>query len=409
MVLLIACMNVASLLLARAAARRREIATRLALGSSRGRLLQQFLAESLLLSLFGAVLGFALAEVTALGLAHVHLPLPIPIILDIQPDWRVAIYAALLTIIAALACGLLPAWQAARESISADLHRDGRMRLRRVLVSVQIAASVIVLTTGFLFLRNLAGANSISPGFDIRHTLRADVTLPPGSFSDPARRLAYKDQVLRELAAVPGAEAVAAARTIPFTDNSTYGVQLRFADNNQKIQSRFSWNAVTPEFFRAMDIPVLQGRSFTPDDKGGKPVIVNRTFVQRYLGGRPPVGTVFGWEPGPATRYRVVGVVGDTKTMLIGEEQRAQLYEPLDPLPDGRYRIQFVMRSAIPPALQVEPVRRTLRQIEPMAGAEVETMYSSIGFAFLPSQVGAVLLGSIGILGLLLASVGLYG
>ncbi len=409
LVLLIACINVASLLLARASGRRREIATRLALGAGHGRIMQQFLSESLLLSLLGALLGFALAEVTAILLGRVHLPLPLPIRLDVQPDWRVAIYAALLTMFSSVACGLLPAWKSVKESLMPDLQREGKMRLRRILVVAQVATSVIVLTTGFLFLRNLVNASAISPGFDVRHTLRADVNLPPATFTQPSRTIMYVTRVLHELAALPGIDTVAAARVVPFTDNIHYGAGMTFPDNNQQVRTDFRWNAVTPEYFRAMDIPIRQGRTFSANDRSEKVVVVNRKFVERFLGGRQPIGTVFLWGAAGKTPYRIVGVVEGTKTMTIGEEQQPQLYEPLDKIPADRLRIQFVLRSGIPPALQLDAVRHTLHKIEPMAGAQVETMFSSIGLAFLPSQVGAVLLGSVGILGLLLATIGLYG
>jgi predicted permease len=410
LVLLIACVNVASLLLARASARRREIAIRLALGAGRARLLQQLLADSLLLCLLGAGFGLVLSQITAMLLAHIQLPLPLPIRLQIQPDWRVAAYAALLTSFAVLACGLLPAWQSVKESIAPDLHRERKLRLRRALVTAQIATSVIVLATGFLFLRNLVDSSAISPGFDVRHTVRADVNLPPASYSDLKKKTAYINQVVRELAALPGIETVAAARLVPFTDNNSFGSTLIFPDNNQQVHVEFRYNAVTPDFFRAMDIPIREGRTFTSADSAEKVVIVNRTFVQGYLGGRQPIGTVFLWGPDQKKLpYRIVGVVEGTKTITIGEEQQPQFYEPLDQIVNDRLRIQFVLRSAIPPALQLDAVRRTLHRLEPMAGAQVETMYSSIGLAFLPSQVGAVLLGSIGVLGLILAMIGLYG
>ena len=408
LVLLIACINVASLLLARASARRREIATRLALGASRGRVLQQFLAESLLLSLLGAILGFAFAEITTLSLARVHIPVPVPIELDVQPDWRVAIYAALLTTFTALACGLLPAWRSMKQSLTLDLHREGKMRFRQALVAAQIATSVIVLATGFLFLRNLAGASAIRPGFDVLHTLRADVNLPSTGFADPVRRTAYMNRVLRELAVLPGIESIAASNTIPFTDSSHQTASLTFPASHQKIESRFNWNAVTPRFFEAMSIPLYLGQTFSTGGHDHS-VIVNRTFVRQYLGGRPPAGAVFLWGERGNSPYRIAGVVEDTKTITIGEEPKPQLYEPLDAIPANVFRVQFVMRSAIPPALQLDAVRRAFYRIEPLAASQVETMYSSIGLAFFPSQVGAVLLGSIGVLGLLLAAIGLYG
>jgi hypothetical protein len=166
---------------------------------------------------------------------------------------------------------------------------------------------------------------------------------------------------------------------------------------------------VTPGYFRTMGIPLLEGRTFSAADRGEKVVIVNRAFVAQYLGSRQPLGTVFLWGGDGKTPYRIIGVAEGTKTLTIGEEPQPQLYEPLAQIVNDRPGIEFVMRSAIPPALQLDAVRRTLHRIEPMAGAQVDTMYSSIGLAFLPSQVGALLMGSTGVLGLLLASIGLYG
>jgi predicted permease len=409
LVLLIACVNVAVLLLARASARRGEFAIRLAVGAGKGRLLQQFLVESLLFALLGAGFGLALSQLTATLLARIELPFPIPIHLQVTPDWRVLLYSALLTTAATLICGLLPAWQSLRASIAPDLPRERKSRVQSTLVIVQIATSVIVLTTGFLFLRNLLSANAISPGFDVHHTLRAEVNLPPQNYGKPRQKVNYVNEALRELAALPGIEYVAAARLTPFNGNATFGVRLKFPDNRQETHANFKWNAVTPSFFRAMDIPILGGRTFSTADRGEKVVVVNRTFVERYLGSRQPIGTLFSWIPDEKTQYRIIGVVEGTKTTTIGEDPQPQLYEPLSQIDNDSLEIQFVMRSAIPSALQLNPVRRTLHRIEPMAGAEVETMYSSIGLAFLPSQIGAALLGSIGVLGLLLATVGLYG
>jgi len=409
LVLLIACVNVASLLLARASARRQEIAIRLSLGASRGRLLQQLLAESLLLSVVGAGFGFVLAQAVASLLASIQLPLPLPIRLQIEPDWRVAGYAAFLAVASTVASGLLPAWQSLKESIAPQLHRERRPRLRQVLVAAQITICVIVLTTGFLFLRNLLRSTAISPGFDVVRTLRAEVYLPPAKYQSSAPKLAYAEDALRSLAAIPGIESAAAARIIPFTDATRFGMDLTFADNGEMRPALFHWNAVSPDYFRVMDIPVLAGRSFSSEDRGeAKVVIVNRTFVEQYLGHRQPVGTAFQWAE-DKTFYRIVGEVAGTKNLSIGEEDRPQLYQPLAQIRNDRPRLQFVLRSATPPATQLAAVRQVLRQVEPGAGIEVSTLYQSIGLAFLPSQVGALLLGSVGLLGLLLAVIGLYG
>lgn len=409
LVLLIACVNVASLLLARASARRQEIAIRLSLGASRGRLLQQLLSESLLLSVIGAIAGFLVAQIVARSLAAIELPIPLPVHLHIEPDWRVLSYAAVLAIVSTLLTGLLPAWQSAKESIRADLQRERKLRLRRGMVAAQLGVSLIVLATGSLFLRNLLQSTAISPGFDFRHTVRADVHLPPLEYQTQDRLNPYFDRALQELRAIPGIEAAAAARIIPFTDSISRGTELTFSDTGEKQRVQFHWNAVSSDFFRAMNIPILGGRSFSTTERGpGKDVIVNKTFVEQYAGKRSPIGSTFRWED-DGELYRIIGVVENTKNLTIGEGEKPQLYEELSKIPGSRPRIQFVVRSAIPPALQLGPVREALRRIEPSAGIEVSTMYTSIGLAFLPSQVGAVLMGGVGVLGLLLAAIGLYG
>jgi predicted permease len=409
LVLIIACVNVANLLLARAAARQQEIATRLALGASRGRLLQQLLAESLLLALAGAGLGFLLALAAAKAAASIPLPFPVPIRLRIDPDWRVATYAAVLAVISAVSCGLAPAWQSVRQSLAAGMHREPKLRMRRVLVVAQIAVSFVVLTTTALFLQNLARSASLGPGFDVRHTLRADVYLPPAKYKEGRAINSFAGRALDGLRAIPGVASAAAARIIPFTDSTTFGSDVTFPDTGAKLNVQFNWNAVTPDYFRAMDIPLLRGRAFGPGDNGAAMVVVvNDVFVRQYLANREPVGATFLWGPDRAV-HTIVGVVRATKNMTIGENPRPQLYEPLAQIRNDRTRIQFVIRSEMPPAAQIAAVRQALRQAEPAAGLEVETMFAGIGFAFLPSQVGAALMGSVGALALVLALIGLYG
>lgn len=407
LVLLIACVNVASLLLARASARRQETAIRLSLGASRGRMVQQFLVESLLLSLLGAAAGLLLAQSAAAIFARIQLPLPLPIRLQVELDWRVLTYAALLAATATVACGLLPAWQAVKEAIGSHLHRERRLHVRRALVAAQISVSVVVLVTGFLFLRNLIRSTATSPGFDVQQTLRAEVHLPPALYKDKARKNLLIEQTLRELESLPGIEAAAAARIIPFTDSTTFGSDLSFPGSSEKTQASFHWNAVSSDYFRAMAIPVLAGHSFAGTDGSlERPVVINDTFAKRYLANRNPIDTVFLLGDG---RYRVIGLVSATKNLTIGEDDKPQLYESLRRIDNDRTRIQFVLRSQTPPVTQLQPVREALRRIEPRAGVEVTTLYSSIGLAFLPSQVGGALLGTIGLLGLLLAVIGLYG
>ena len=178
----------------------------------------------------GAVFGFALAQVVASALAAIQLPIPMPVQLQVEPDGRVVIYAMLLGIASTVMTGLLPAWQSIRESIRADLQRDSRLRLRRGLVAVQLALSLVVLTTGALFVRNLLRSASMSPGFDVRHTTRADVHLPPEAYGKNARMQAYVRDGLQALRALPGVESAAAARIIPFTDATSLRINVTFAE-----------------------------------------------------------------------------------------------------------------------------------------------------------------------------------
>jgi len=312
--------------------------------------------------------------------------------------------------VATLVCGLLPAWQAGKESLTPDLHRERKMRLRRTLVTAQLALSLVVLTTGFLFLRNLAHANAISPGFDVRHTIRAEVQLPPLRYKDSEQFLLYANSAVREMKAIPGMEAAAAARVIPFRNQTRFGSAITFPDSGEKVHAEFYWNAVTSDYFMAMRIPFQQGGTFANAERDGPRVaVVNGAFVGRFLHGRTPMGTEFLWGPKGVGPLRIVGVVEGTKNVTIGEGDQPQLFLPLSQVNNDQPHIQFVLRSAMPPLSQLDAVRQVLRRAEPAAGQEVTTLYSSIGLAIFPSQVGAVLMGSIGVLGLVLASVGLYG
>jgi predicted permease len=410
LVLLIACVNVAGLLLARATTRRREMAIRLALGASRRRLLQQLLVESLLLSVAGAVAGVVLALFIASALSAITLPIPIPVRLHIEPEWRAFAYAGCLAALSTVACGLIPAWQSARAPIAADLPRERKRRLRSSLVACQIGVSFVVLTAAVLFARNLVRARTIDPGFDIHRTVRAGVYLPPRLYADAADVRRFADRTVEALEALPGVEAAAVSRVVPFNDSMTRGYEMTILSSGTKRHVMAHWNVVTPDYFSALGIPIRQGRAFRATDDGRRKVlIVNRTYVERFLDGQPAVGlNIAGFAP-TGDPYEIVGVVEPTKNVTIGEQDEPQVYEPFAQVRSDRVGLHVVVRSAMPPAGQVKAVHDTLRAIEPGAGLEVRTMSDSIGLAFLPSQVGAALMGGVGALGLLLVAVGLSG
>ena len=204
----------------------------------------------------------------AKGVAAIPLPFPMPIRLHIEPDWRVISYAAILAVVSAFASGLMPARQSLKESLSAGMQRERKLGMRRSLVVAQIAVSFVVLTTAALFLQNLARTNSLGPGFDTRHTLRAEVYLPPRIYKDNRTIDPYVKRAVEGLRAIPGIESAAAPRIIPFTDATNFDVSLTFADTGQKQRARFNWNAVTADFFHVMNIPLLRGHTFTNQDNG---------------------------------------------------------------------------------------------------------------------------------------------
>jgi predicted permease len=409
LVLLLACVNVAGLLLARAAGRSEEMAVRLALGASRGRLLQQLLAESLVLAVLGLACGFGLRQLLAWGAERITLPLPVPVRLHLDLDSRVLLYSVALMFLASLAAGVLPAWQASRESLSVAGRRGGRLRLRRGLVVAQVAVAFVVLTTSVLFLRNLFEAGHISTGFDTRQTIRADVHLPSERYDDPQRSRAYVDSALQALDAAAGIRGSAAAHLIPLTDGSNYRRPIVFADSGERVDVEVHWNAVSPRYFEVMAIPFVSGSTFAPrEDSATTPVIVNREWTRRYSQQRPAVGRAFRHD-GTPTIYRVVGVVEGTKSRTLGEDPLPQLYEHLALKGVERSRVQLIAQVTGPPALAVPTVVAALHGVEPAAGVTVEPMAASMAFAMLPSQVGATMLGSLGLLGLGLAAVGLYG
>ncbi len=337
------------------------------------------------------------------------MPLPVPVRLHLDLDTRVLVYSVVLMFLASLAAGVLPAWQATRESLAVSGRRGGRLRLRRGLVVAQVAVAFVVLTTSVLFLRNLFEAGRISPGFDTLQTVRADVHLPSERYDDPQRSRAFVDSALQALEAAPGIRAGAAAYLVPLTDGANYRRPIIFADSGERVEVEVHWNAVSPRYFEVMAIPFVSGTTFAPrEDSAATPVIVNREWTRRYSPQRPAVGRAFRHD-GAATLYRVVGVVEGTKNRTLGEDPLPQLYEHLALKGVERSRVQLIAQVTGPPALAVPAVGAALRGVEPAAGVTVEPMAASMAFAMLPSQVGATMLGSLGLLGLGLAAVGLYG
>jgi putative ABC transport system permease protein len=418
LILATACANVAGLLLARGTVRRREIAIRVALGAGRLRLVQQLLTEGFWIGAFGTVAGLLLMVLWVKLLGRISLPVPVPIELQVAFDFRVLAYAVFLLLFSTTLCGLAPAVQATRPSLvpalkQGELLTHRRWSLRGILVIGQVAVALVLLVTGMLFLRNLARAQVVNPGFDTQHTLVAQVGFVEGRYT-PETRAALLDAAVSRLQSLPGIEGAAYARDMPLTIRSgmTTGADLRVAGHGQPFPARYEVNFVGPGYFRAMGIPLERGREFLQTDKTGAPVvvIVNDEFVRRYMPDVDPIGRQLMLPAGPEQSYaaEIVGVVANSKHRTIGEDQQAAIYEAFQQRGNRGRLVHVIARAAAGTTPSARDVQQVLQAMDPSAAVDVQAMRSMLAFAFMPSQVGAALLGVLGALGLVLAMAGLY-
>lgn len=412
LVLLIACTNVASLLLARASSRSGELAIRLSLGASRLRIVRHLLAEGLVLAALGAGVGLLITVVSGRLLSSLTLPLPIPIQVVMTPDWRLLLYAIALVVLTTLVSGLIPALKAVRKDVNAVLKREqgrtaGAWGLRGVLVAGQLAISVVLLATGFLFIHNLLRATSMNPGFDIDHAIWTYMRLVPEKYKDQAKERLLVDEALQRLRALPGVDAAAITRHVPLNDDATMDTFVRTDLSPQSIHINFIWNSVGPDYFRALGIPILRGREFNrADGKGGEmAIVINETLARNVFGNTDPVGHTLIYGQLIA---RIVGVAKDSKYFTLGETQRAASYDSWF-AGDQPVNLHFMVRAAGSTAGLVRPIQEILGQMDSAAAIETKPMIQATGVALLPSQAGAVALGTMGMLGLILAATGLYG
>ena len=417
LVLAIACANVAGLLLARGTARRREIAVRLALGASRRRLVRQLLTEGLVLSLAGTAAALVLIAAAGGLLSRVRLPLAFPIEFHLTFDTRLVIFAASLVIVSAVLCALAPAWQTTRPALvpalrdlaPAYVHR--RFTLRNLLVGGQIAVCVLLLVTTLLFVRNLALAHTLSPGFDAARALVAQITFVEGRQGD--RTAPAVETVVERLGTVPGVEAAAFSRGVPLTMyTGRIGTEIRIEGRDEPVRVEYESASVGPDYFRAMGIQLLRGRDFAAADRRGAPLVVipNEEFVRRYFEGRDPIGLHLDLPTDPKpTPARVIGVVADSKYETIGEERRPALYQAYLQRESSDRLVHVIVRAAGPPQDLLAAVRQTVLDADATAAVTVEPMSMALAFAFLPSRLGAAIVGLLGLLGAALAMIGLYG
>ncbi|HYY56002.1 MAG TPA: ABC transporter permease [Pyrinomonadaceae bacterium] len=421
-VLLIACANVANLLLARAAVRQREMAIRTALGAGRYRIVRQLLTESVLLSVVGGVLGLLLAlwatdYLVALGSDS------IPRLGAITLDMRVLGFTTALTLLTGVAFGLAPALQSSNPDLNETLKESGRtstggtgrQRLRSLLVVSEIALSLLLLIGAGLLLKSFLRLQRVDPGFDPHGVLTMSVFLPGTKYPEESQHVAFFDQVQERAASLPGVEAVGMVSNLPVSgnfDTVSFYIEGRPAPAPENVPDleRYTINS---DYFRAMGIGLLSGRPFGPEDRAGAlPVaIVSETAARRFWPGESPLGKRIRTNnvESPENPWRtIVGVVGDVRHYGLDIAPEPQFY-----LPHRQNPTQFmtlVVRSANNPESQIAPVREQIWAIDkdqPVFG--VKTMESFVAESIAPRRFTMLLLSLFAGVALLLAIIGLYG
>jgi predicted permease len=415
LVLLIACANLANLLLARASVREREIAVRQAIGASRGRIVAQLLAESGLLALLGTALGALVAEVLSRGLIAFLSRPDDATFLGLGADWRVLGFTAGIGISACLLFGLMPALRATRTSPAAAMRAGGRgltsgrerFTLRRALVISQVALSLVLLFGALLFSRSLRNLLMADTGFradglmwiefDLRHAHYTTEQIGP-----------VTDSLLDRLRAIPGVTS-AAIVNIPPVSGSSWNDRV-YTDSTNGPHENSLMNSVGPQYFKTTGTAVIAGREFDSRDTLALPkvAIVNRTFAKRFFGAANPIGRVFhvDGEAGKVDQsYQVVGLIADTKYNDLHED-----FQPIAFLPIGLdSNPTFMLRAGVPPAGLIRQIKTDVAAFHPSIGIEFHILTKQLNESLLRDRLMATLAGAFGFLAALLATLGLYG
>ena len=416
LVLLTACANVANLLLARAAARSREIGVRLALGSGRGRLIRQLLTENALVAAFGGVVGVIVARWLMDVLMSFKPPVPVSIGIDLRLDTSVLMFTLGLSVATGLVFGLAPALHASKTDIVPVLKDDGasgrprRARLRDAFVVAQVASSLLLLIGAGLFVRSLLHARAIDAGFDPSNMIVMSVLPELQGYNEPRGRALY-ERVLTGVAAVPGVRSAALAASVPLgIGGSRRATVIEDYRPQPGEDTETAFNVVGPSYFETMRIPIVRGRSFTEADRAGAlpVIIVNDAFARRYWPDADPIGKRVSAN-GPVGPFReVIGVTRTGKYNTLGEDPRPFYYMPLWQAYRGTVTLH--VKTAGNPRALIAPVREAVRRADPNVPVfDVKTMDEQMLVALLPARLAGTLLGAFGLLALLLASVGIYG
>ena len=421
LVLLVACANVANLLLARATGRQREIAIRLAIGATRRQVIRQLLVESVLLAVTGAAAGFVLAAAAAAAISQFRLPLPFPVVFDFNVDLRVLLFTGGLSILTGILFGLAPALRATRPDLVEALKNEspvfGRLRrfsLRNALVVVQVALSLVLLVGAGLFLRSLRNASSIDIGIKPDNVLLMAVDPKLNRYSREKTQQ-FLEQLRERVSALPGVRSMSFVDSLPLSIGGVnYGFRIEGGKGRAEQTLVADTFNVGSGYWETMGIPLLRGRDFSRKTGDDRAAIVNQPLARHAFGNEDPVGRqMLSDELGQKTSYTIIGVARNSKSRTLGEEPRDCAYLFVEANPDKAFSffgISIAVKTAGNPAALARPVRDRIAALDPnLAILSTETMREHVDKSLLIPQVSATLLGVSGAVGLILAAIGLYG
>ncbi len=414
-VLLIACANVANLLLSRAAARQKELALRAALGAGRMRLIRQMLTESVLLAFLGGLFGILLAF-WGIRLLVAFAPDNIPRLHEIAIDPRVLAFTFAVSLLTGLVFGLIPALQSSRPDLNDALKEGargssgGHRVVRNIFVVAEMALALVLLIGAGLMLRSFSQLNQVKTGFDVDNVLTMRVQLPSAKYGEPLQRADFFKRAEERLAALPGVKSVGAISYLPLTGVAT-STSFNLASKPLPISESPGTEVrpITPGYFAAMGIPLLKGRAFDErDGANSRVVIINETLARKFFPGQNPIGQqlIVSWKP--QVTDEVIGVVGDIKETALEKEPNPAIYWPhsREPYPF----MNFVIRAAIEPTALTAAAAREIHALDPdQPIADVRTLDAVVAKSIARPRFNALLLSIFAGVALVLASVGIYG
>jgi putative ABC transport system permease protein len=421
LVLLIACANIANLLLTRATSRAREIAVRATLGAGRARLVRQLLSETAVLGLLGGVIGIALAYWGVRALSSL-LPESVPRVNAIRVDNTVLGFAVLLSALASFAFGLAPALFAGNSNLQASLREGGgrtgesgnRRRTRNLLAAGEVALAMVLLVAAGLLLRSFSKLMAVSPGFDGQHIVKADISLPQFQYSKPQQWTAFSDELLRRIQARPGLRDSAVAVPRPIVDGF---VNLGFdIAGNPPVSAGSSRTAdyvsVSPEYFRVMGIPLMAGRFFDQHDNSSAPrvTLISEAMARHYFPNQDPLGKrlIFGFPPDGAAEREIVGVVGDVRDVALGQDPGPMMYVPYAQAPF--WGANLVAKSTLSTSSVAAAIREEVRKLDKdLPVTDVATMTEIVEASVAQARFRTFLLALFAAMALLLAATGIFG